>query len=280
MNTADISKFINIDSKNMKGWFYPADMISFWMLNEIQKALNMNGSVCEVGVFEGKSLTLLSQFCRGTEKAYGYDLFPDGMKDRAWDNIQKYGNPDCAELKAIDTSKITFEGLRNELSNPCRFLHIDAGHEYHEVLHQLLLFCPFISRGGCLIMDDYQDREFPGIEAAVLDFCELDRPRRFVPFFSGGNKMYLCEKNMASLYQKSLLKFEPVNGKSRVSRVRDFNILVGFSKLPVSAEACARCLDEQEFPLAYESDLDAISRKAGQLSQITFGSGILIKQEM
>ena len=52
MNATDISKFINIDSKNMKGWFYPADMISFWMLNEIQKALNMTGSVCEVGVFE------------------------------------------------------------------------------------------------------------------------------------------------------------------------------------------------------------------------------------
>ena len=58
-------------------------------------------------------------------------------------------------------------------------------------------------------MAAYQDREFPGIEAAVLDFCEIDRPRRFVPFFSGGNKMYLCEKNMASLYQNSLLKFEP-----------------------------------------------------------------------
>ncbi len=56
-------------------------------------------------------------------------------------------------------------------------------------------------------MDDYQDTEFPGIEATVLDFSEIDRPRRFVSFFSGGNKMYLCEKNMASLYQKSLLKF-------------------------------------------------------------------------
>ncbi len=124
-------------------------------------------------------------------------------------------------------------------------------------------------------MDDYQDREFPGIEAAVLDFSEIDRPRRFVPFFSGGNKMYLCEKNMASLYQKSLLKFEPVNGKSRVSRVRDFNVLVGFSKLPVSAEACYNCIQQGEFPLAYDSDLDGLSKKAGQLSQITFGSGIL-----
>lgn len=275
MNSQNISKFINIDSKNMKGWFYPADMLSFWMLNEIQKAMNINGSVCEVGVFEGKSLSLLSQFCRQTEKAYGYDLFPEGMKDRAWDNIQKYGNSECVELKTIDTSEITLDSLKKELLNPCRLLHIDAGHEYHEVLHQLLLFCPFVAKGGCVIMDDYQDREFPGIEAAVLDFCEMDRPRRFVPFFSGGNKMYLCEKYMASLYQKSLLKFEAVNGKSRVCRVRDFNVLVGFSKLPVSAEACALCIDQYEFPLTYEIDPEKISKKADQFSQLTFGSGIL-----
>jgi hypothetical protein len=83
MNTQSISKFINIDSKNMKGWFYPADMLSFWMLNEIQKAMNINGSVCEVGVFEGKSLSLLSQFCRQGEKAKVYDILPDGMKDSA-----------------------------------------------------------------------------------------------------------------------------------------------------------------------------------------------------
>jgi hypothetical protein len=53
------------------------------MLNEIQKAMNIIGSVCEVGVFEGKSLSLLSQFCRQGEKAKVYDILPDGMKDSA-----------------------------------------------------------------------------------------------------------------------------------------------------------------------------------------------------
>ena len=68
--------------------------------------------------------------------------------------MQKYENPDHYELKAIDTSKITLESLKKEMSNPCRFLHIDAGHVYHEVLHQHLLFCPLVATGGCLIMDD------------------------------------------------------------------------------------------------------------------------------
>ena len=80
------------------------------------------------------------------------------------------------------------------MSAPLRFLHIDAGHEYHlRVLEQLELFTPLLSDHGIIAMDDYQDREFPGIEAAVLDFAERDGPRRFVPFFSGRKQnKFLC----------------------------------------------------------------------------------------
>jgi hypothetical protein len=60
-----------------------------------------------------------------------------------------------------------------------------------------------------------------------------------------------------------------------LSRVRDFNILVGFSKLPISAEACTQCVDQYEFPMTYEADPEKISGKADQFSQLTFGSGIL-----
>ena len=83
-----------------------------------------------------------------------------------------------------------------------RILHIDAGHEYHEVFHSLLSFATYVVDSGIIVMDDYQDPEFPGIEAAVLDFCEIDRPRRFIPFFSGGNKIYLCLTHMANKYQQ------------------------------------------------------------------------------
>ena len=61
---------------------------------------------------------------------------------------------------------------------------------------------------------------------------------RFVPVRAGGNKMYLCEAHRATTYQKALLGTDMLKKQSRLTRARDFTILVGFSKLPVPADKC------------------------------------------
>lgn len=255
-------RYVEEDSGRISGWFYPADMLAFWMTGMAQAQAGVPGGLCEVGVYEGKSLVLLSLLAREGEAVTGFDLFPDGMADVARDNVGRYGAAGALRLHAADTSRLTPADLAGPLAGGVRFLHIDAGHEYHEVLHQLYLFSPFVTQGGCIAMDDYQDREFPGIEAAVLDFCEVDRPRRSVPFFAGGNKMYLCERHAAAWYQRSFLQHEAVAGKSRLSRLRDFNVLVGFSKVPMAAEACLSEIAQWEFPFCYDLPLGALARDA------------------
>ena len=270
----EFGNFMNVESKEIAGWFFPADMLSFYLLNEIQRSFNLTGCICEVGVWEAKSLILLSRFLAKGETAIGYDLFPDEVEDKARRNLQKYGNYDQTKLVKSNTCDLTLEMLSTDISEGVRILHIDAGHDYHEVLHQLVLFTPFVKRGGIVIMDDYQDREFPGIEAAVLDFAEKDRPRRIVPFFAGGNKMYLCEQHYASAYQIALLKADALKDKSRISRVRDFNVLVGFSKLPVSSAACLASIEKTTFPLVYADDEQKLASQSASYQQYQFGSGI------
>lgn len=269
-----IRKYITEDVNQVEGWFFLPDMLSFVYLDQIQEKLNVVGDLCEVGVFEAKSLALMSLFCRGDEKVVGYDLFPDDMQNRAQANIDKFGQKKCVMLEAGDTSGITLAALNERLGRGLRMLHIDAGHEYHEVYHQLIVFAPFIKEGGVVIMDDYQDREFPGIEAAVLDFCEIDRPRRFVPFFAGGNKMYLCEQQNAAIYQRMLLDCEHLKDKCRLTKVRDFNLLVGFSKLPVSSASCVQKIDGADFPKLYPMDEKRLAEQAAQFDQITYGMNL------
>lgn len=266
-----VVRYINEGSKKVNGWFFPPDMLAFVYLDQIQKKLNVEGNLCEVGVFEAKSLVLLSHFRREQEALVGYDLFPDDMQKNAENNLKTFGKPKGVTLVASDTSKITLAAIKDKLGIGLRFLHIDAGHEYHEVFHQLILFAPFIREGGIISMDDYQDREFPGIEAAVLDFCEIDRPRRFVPFFAGGNKMFLCERQNAAVYQRFLLDCEHLKDKCRLTRVKDFNILVGYSKLPVPNASCIKKINEAEFPLVYGMDEAKLAGQAARYDQITFG---------
>lgn len=232
-----LQRFLN-DETGIEGWFYPADMVSLAAIDSIQGVLGIRGSICEVGVFKGKSLAFLSHLIRAEtgERLLGFDLFPGAMKEEAEANCRLHGADCDLQLIVSDTASLTTERLTPLLGSGLRLLHIDAGHEYHEVFHQAVIFAPYVQRSGVIVFDDYQDREFPGIEAAVLDFCEIDRPRRFVPFFSGGNKMYCCEAAFASTYQQQMLQVEAVAGQCRLSRVRDFEILIGWSKLPVPAE--------------------------------------------
>ena len=121
-------------------------------------------------------------------------------------------------------------------------------------------------------MDDYQDREFPGIEAAVLDFAERDRPARFVPFLAGGNKMYLCSASTAPTLQKLLVAKDNFKDRCRLTRVRDFNILILQSKLPVASDTIVSQIDSTSFPLRDDSAL-TLNQKALKYSQLNFGSG-------
>ena len=273
LNDQRVNKFIKEDAKQMEGWFFPSDMVSFYLLDMIQRAMGISGSICEVGVYHGKSLVRFSLMRREGERLTGYDLFDGELLSKTQQNLQTFGNPEATELIKGNTSEFTEQMLAEKLSDGLRLLHIDAGHEYHEVFQQMLLFAPFVTPGGVIIMDDYQDREFPGIEAAVLDFADIDRPRRFVPFFAGGNKMYLCEAHRAVAYQEALLGTDILKKQSRVTRVRDFTVLVGFSKLPVDADKCLQNIMMTGFLAVYEFDHEGLRTKSGRFQQKKFGSG-------
>lgn len=235
--------------------------------------MGLTGDLCEVGVYHGKSLVLLSLLKDDKESLFGYDLFDQDLLTKTQNNLKEFGVTDGVELIQGNSSDYTQEMLDAKLGRGLRLLHIDAGHEYYEVLQQLVQFAAYVKPGGIIIMDDYQDREFPGIEAAVLDFAEYNRPRRFVPFFSGGNKMFLCEQYMAHSYQEALLQTQALKDQCRVSRVRDFTILVGFSKLPVEAEKCILAIRSARFPAYYAHEADTLAALSGRFQQIRFGSG-------
>ena len=233
------------DEHDLEGWFFPPDMASLFVLDRMHSNYKIKGDLVELGVYKGKSFSFLSHLIKENETLFGYDTFPEDYYESTKLALEKYGAIVKFELIKADTSELNDDNIKAKINGEgIRILHIDAGHEYHEVLHSLLSFSPYVVDAGIIVMDDYQDPEFPGIEAAVLDFCEIDRPRRFIPFFSGGNKMYLCLSHMANLYQQNILLSEQFKNSSRCTIVRDFAIIKGFSKLPTNYEKTKKQLDK------------------------------------
>lgn len=272
MDTDRIKNFLAEAHQLIEGWFFPLDQIAFYELIAMQDSLNIGGDFAEVGVYKGKSLVLLSLLKSETQRLLGFDLFAEDHQSITEQNLVSFGSSSNVILNKGLTSDISSRDLQALFPNPLRFLHIDAGHEYHEVLEQLELFTPFMSDQGVIAMDDYQDREFPGIEAAVLDFAERDRPRRFVPFLAGGNKMFVCPTPLAAALQKIIVARPNFRDKCRLTRVRDFNILILNSKLPVSSEKITTQIDQLAFPLRSADSL-GLQEAATVFSQLEFGSG-------
>tara|TARA_Y100001968_G_C19304248_1_gene690746 strand:- start:42 stop:878 length:837 start_codon:yes stop_codon:yes gene_type:complete len=262
------------DDNDLDGWFYPGDMVSIAIIDTIQTNQRLEGSICEVGVFKGKSLSFFSHLIKENEKLLGYDLFLENHYECTELALKNYGkNIDCELIKA-NTSDLKPDDIKHNLRGKnIRILHIDAGHEYHEVLQTLLLFAPFVEDNGVIIMDDFQDREFHGVAAAVLDFCEIDRPRRFVPFFSGQNKIYLSVRHMAGFLQTKMLANSNINVNCRLTIVRDFSILKGFSRNRQPHEDVLKRIKDFESTNAriYQNSSQSLINNSTKYSQLNYG---------
>lgn len=267
-----VRSFVAEHHENLDGWFYPLDMVTFVELYNLQKALKLSGNIAEVGVWKGKSLTLLSLLRTREESLLCFDSFDDDNRRITEKNVQAYGNSENIKFWKGFTSDLSVNELDRQFETPLRFLHIDAGHEYHEVLEQLHLLSPYVSDSGIIAMDDYQDAEFPGVGAAVLDFAEKVRPRRFVPFLATGNKMYLCTRENASLFQELMIQKDVFRDGGRLTRVRDFNILIIRSRVPVETQVIIKQIHATFFP-KHDDELLTLREKAKRYSQITFGKG-------
>ena len=261
---------INGRSNEIDGWFYPLDMMLIVILDILQKAFNVLGDLCEVGVYDGESLVLFGMLARDNETLLAMDAYPDDYLESARRAVTQFC-PWPLSVKFIegDTALYTATTLRDLFPSKARFLHIDAGHEYHEVLHSLYLLAPHVHPDGIIIMDDYQDREFPGVAAAVLDFCENSQPRQFIPFVSGGNKMYLCSPGIAHRYQTSLICQEAFRDKMRLSRIRDSLVLVAASREPMRSDAILKLMEQDVVEYATEADIQELSRVAKRNAQQT-----------
>lgn len=247
MKIFDIINAYLKESENIEGWFYPLDIILIGLLERFQYDNGMVGDVAELGVWKGKSLIYLAQLSENRNVTHGIDIFEGNLFKEVSENILKYAETSNIRLHKKNTIDCNFEDIRQVFSNKLRILHIDAGHEYHEVLHSLNLFGSLVHENGIIIMDDYSDREFPGVQCAVLDYCgSKDNIGCFQPFLLGANKVYLANEELRYSLQQYFI-FDPnLIDKFRIARIRDFDIIISNSRHPQSFKSIYEILNKNK----------------------------------
>lgn len=205
MNFKDYLTFYrDVVDKEVEGWFYPIDIIMlFGLLTHIQK---FEGDICEIGVAYGKSAICLSQFKRDTENLYLYDIFKEEIKKIAQNNIAKFGSEKNINWRIQDTTNLHFDDII--FNSPLRLLHIDGCHEHFAVLNDLQLFSNKMHDEGVIVIDDFNDYEYPGVNSAAIEFSlSKYNNKNWRVFAIGDNKAYMCQKRFLSTYQNSMINF-------------------------------------------------------------------------
>jgi cephalosporin hydroxylase len=217
----------DIVDKNVAGYFYPIDIVLMHVILKYCQQ-NIKGDICEIGIAEGKSAISFSNFKEQNDNLYLYDIFSEDNVKKVEKNLQTYGINVNIDIRLQDTTKLKTEDIKFE--NKLRVLHIDGCHEYEAVMSDLRVFGPLVHDDGIIMLDDYNDYEFPGVNAAAIEFClSKDNHRNWRVFAIGDNKAYMCLKDKQEFYQTKIIEY--ISDKFNKVPNRPFEIKMGLRQL-------------------------------------------------
>jgi hypothetical protein len=130
----------------------------------------VQGDILEIGVWKGKSLTLMHRLAENSRKIFGIDPLelPNQAAEQSYYNNSIY--PDVQVLRSYSERAVSdFEKLSKKLA----ILHIDGGHLGKNVLLDFLLYEELVTLGGYIVFDDYQDYQFSPEVGPAVDLLRI-----------------------------------------------------------------------------------------------------------
>lgn len=239
-----LSYYDNTITPNVNGWFYPLDIAIFHLL--IKHIIQSQGDLCELGVAYGKSAIALSHLKSAQENLYLYDLFEDYPLEQAQHALATYGNTHNLIWNKVDLYQLNLTA--SPFSQPLKFLHIDACHEHSYCLRDLYNFSPFVADDGVIVLDDINDKEYPGINTAMSEYLLSEQGKEWCVFAIGFNKAYLCKKSYFT-YMRNALITQIISLFTNVafnfSELFGLNVVLMTSRHPLSYEKVIEFLQQE-----------------------------------
>jgi predicted O-methyltransferase YrrM len=180
------------------GWFHRMDMEVFRLLLLTTEDRLGGGDLAELGVYLGKSASLIGWGKRPGETFTVIDLFgEDAPAERNQaENQASYADltQEAFEkhyLTVHDTLPVVIRGPSSTIVDHAehgthRFVHVDASHLYTHVVDDIAAVRKLLKPGGVVVFDDYRSSHTPGVAAAVWRATAED----LRPFALTGNKLY------------------------------------------------------------------------------------------
>jgi hypothetical protein len=208
-NTLDA--YLNEGFSAMHGWLFMPAVEATLMLAELQRQFMKPGPVSEIGVWEGRYLTLLSFVPAKPQPVLGIDPFIHGgdraaQLKRVHDNIARYARqPELVTLLEEYSAKVTASDVLMRTGAPCQFVSVDGDHTMEGCLYDLRLAEAISARAGIVSVDDFPNLTCPGVAEATIRYL-LDPLASLAPFLMVGNKLFLAHREYVDLYRQGVIE--------------------------------------------------------------------------
>ena len=185
----------------------------------LKRTGEIEGDLAECGVFRGESLIPMAVYLKqtgGKKTLFGLDSF-EGFDESVYQDIRLGGEED-REKRVKGFSQTSLEYVQNKLktfevesqvqliagffqqtlssirNRRFSFVHLDCDlYESYKVC--LDFFYEHLSRGGIILLDEYNDPHWPGCKKAVNEFLSAKGERVFEIERDNFIKYYLCRSS-------------------------------------------------------------------------------------
>ena len=199
---------------HVDGWLDAGAISMTIILSEAQRRAGIEGPAAEIGVHHGRYFILLSLLAKG---GLALDVFADTQL-----NIDQSGRGDRAAFRANlrhhvpEDHRVRIHQADSLTTSPeqllallegrrPRLFSIDGGHTSRHATNDLELATAVCHEGAVVVVDDFENSQWPGVRTGVEDFF-AKAPPGWVPFALGSNKLFLAQKHRAGLFAEALTK--------------------------------------------------------------------------
>lgn len=183
---------------HVEGWLEPGAAATTLVLADAQRRLGIEGPAVEIGVHHGLYFLLLALVAEG---GLAIDLFEnqhlnvDGSGAGSLAHFERHlhrfhPSPEKVRIEAADSLALDPPTLQAWLGHASpRLFSVDGGHTSRHAENDLRLATAVCGEGAVIIVDDFQNPEWPGVYSGVERYFATPTP--WVPLAAGNNKLYI-----------------------------------------------------------------------------------------
>jgi hypothetical protein len=194
--------------KDVPGWFNVDDCGHFFLVLSYQSAMGIKGDLLEIGSYHGRSTALMAKCLEPGERIVVCDTFESDTDDNYANkpspenlisNIERVNRE--MEKDRIVIHKCLSNDLQLDTEEKFRFIHIDGGHSAEQAYFDLQLCSKHLLPNGIIVMDDYYNKQWPGITQGTDRFLNDNDAFRILADLNRhgafGRKLYLINQQIA-----------------------------------------------------------------------------------